>query len=70
MENVPEKKINHISLYVHIYDLSFVITKGHLSFILTTPKKVSIETDKFRAIIKNDLNELSADEVYSIISKK
>ena len=36
----------------------------------TTPKKVSIETDKFKAIIKNNLNELSAEEVYSNISKE
>ena len=36
----------------------------------TTPKKVSIETNKFKAIIKNNLNELSAEEVYSNISKK
>ena len=36
----------------------------------TTPKKVSIETSKFKAIIKNNLNELSAEEVYSNISKE
>ena len=36
----------------------------------TTPKKVSIETNKFKAIIKNNLNELSAEEVYSNISKE
>ena len=36
----------------------------------TTPKKVSIETNKFKSIIKNNLNELSAEEVYSNISKK
>ena len=42
-KNAQEKReINHNALYVHIYDLSFVITKGHLSFILTTPKKLSI----------------------------
>ena len=42
-KNAQEKReINHNALYVHIYDLSFVITKGHLSFILTTPKKHSI----------------------------
>jgi ADP-heptose:LPS heptosyltransferase len=33
----------------------------------TTPKKVSIETNKFKAIIKDDLKELSAEEVYSNI---
>ena len=36
----------------------------------TTPKKVSIETDKFKAITKNNLSELSAEEVYSNISKE
>jgi ADP-heptose:LPS heptosyltransferase len=36
----------------------------------TTPKKVSIETKKFKAIIKDDLKELSAEEVYFNISKE
>jgi ADP-heptose:LPS heptosyltransferase len=36
----------------------------------TTPKKVSIETNKFKAIIKDDLKELSAEEVYSNISEE
>ena len=36
----------------------------------TTPKKVSIETNRFKAIIKDDLNELSVEEVYSNISKE
>ena len=36
----------------------------------TTPKKVSIETNKFKAIIKDDLKKLSAEEVYSNISKE
>jgi len=36
----------------------------------TTPKKVSIETNKFKAIIKDDLKELSAEEVHSNISKE
>ena len=36
----------------------------------TTPKKVSIETNKFKAIIKDDLEELSAEEVYSNISEE
>ena len=30
----------------------------------TTPKKVSIETDKFKAITAGDLNKLSAETVY------
>ena len=33
----------------------------------TTPKKVSIETKNFKALIKKDLNLLSANEVYSSI---
>ncbi len=36
----------------------------------TTPKKVSIETKKFKAIIKDDLKELSAKEVYFNISEE
>ena len=36
----------------------------------TTPKKVSIETNKFKAIIKEDLKELSVEEVYSNISEE
>lgn len=30
----------------------------------TTPKKVSIETDKFKAIVVDDLNKLTAEKVY------
>ena len=33
----------------------------------TTPKKVSIETENFKAIQKDDLNLLSAEEVYKSI---
>jgi ADP-heptose:LPS heptosyltransferase len=33
----------------------------------TTPKKVSIETENFKALIKKDLNLLSAKDVYSSI---
>ena len=36
----------------------------------TTAKKVSIETDKFKAITVDDLNSLSAEKVYSIIRDK
>ena len=36
----------------------------------TTPKKVSIETDKFRAIIADDLNHLTAEKVYLEIKEK
>ena len=36
----------------------------------TTPKKVSIETDKFRAVIADDLNHLTAEKVYLEIKEK
>ena len=36
----------------------------------TTPKKVSIETDKFRAITVSDLNKLNPEDVYSQIEDK
>ena len=36
----------------------------------TTAKKVSIETDKFKAITVDDLNSLSAEKVYSMIKDK
>ena len=36
----------------------------------TTPKKVSIETDLFKSISRNNLNDLSAQEVFSEISKE
>ena len=36
----------------------------------TTAKKVSIETDKFKAITVDDLKSLSAEKVYSIIKDK
>ena len=36
----------------------------------TTAKKVSIETDKFKAITAEDLNLLTADKLYSQISDK
>ena len=36
----------------------------------TTAKKVSIETDNFRAISVNNLNELSAEKVYLEIRDK
>ena len=36
----------------------------------TTPKKVSIETEKFKAIAVDDLNNLSAEKVYSEIKSK
>ena len=36
----------------------------------TTPEKVSIETDKFKAIKADDLNKLSAEAVYLEIKEK
>ena len=35
----------------------------------TTPKKVSIETDKFKAITTEDLKSLSAENVYNKIKE-
>jgi len=35
----------------------------------TTPKKVSIETEKFKAIVTSNLSQLKAEEVYAIIKK-
>ena len=36
----------------------------------TTPKKVSIETDKFKALVVNDLHSLSAEDFYFNIKEK
>ena len=36
----------------------------------TTPKKVSIETDKFKAITVDNLNDLIAEKVYLEIKDK
>ncbi len=36
----------------------------------TTPKKVSIETDKFKAISSKNLNDITAENVYSTIKNK
>ena len=36
----------------------------------TTPKKVSIETDKFKSILVEDLNLLTAEKVYSEIKQR
>ena len=36
----------------------------------TTAKKVSIETDRFKAITVNNLNLLSAEQVYTEIKDK
>ena len=36
----------------------------------TTPEKVSMETENFKTITKNNLKELSANEVFNNISEK
>ena len=36
----------------------------------TTPKKVSIDTDKFKSISVDDLNNLTADKFYSEINER
>ena len=36
----------------------------------TTPKKVSIETDKFKAITVDNLKHLTAEKVYSEIKRE
>jgi len=36
----------------------------------TTPQKVSIETDKFKALTVNKLKDLSAEDVYSEIKSQ
>ena len=45
---------------------SGVVLFGHH----TTPQKVSIETDKFKALTVNKLKDLSAESVYSAIKSK
>ena len=40
-----KKNQSYLLLYVHIYDLSFVITKGHLSFYSDNTKKVTSVTE-------------------------
>ena len=49
----------------HLGKMGIVLFGGH-----TTAKKVSIETDNFKAISVNDLNLLSAEKVYSNIKDK
>ena len=77
-----EKILDISQLATLIKDSSFVIANdtgpAHMAAHLgrpgkvifgyhTTPKKVSIETKNFKALIKKDLNLLSANEVYSSI---
>ena len=49
----------------HLGQMGTVIFGYH-----TTPKKVSIETDKFKAITADDLNKLSAEAVYLEIKER
>ena len=49
----------------HLGQLGTVLFGYH-----TTAKKVSIETDKFRAIVIDDLNNLTAEKVYTEIKGK
>ena len=49
----------------HLGQMGVVLFGHH-----TTAKKVSIETDKFRAITVDDLNFLSAEKVYSEVKDK
>ena len=53
----------HIAAHL---DKEGVVLFGHH----TTPKKVSIETDKFKSISVHNLRDLSAEEVYSKIKSK
>ena len=79
------KSLNIMELAGLITKASYIITNdtgpAHMSAHLgkmgtalfghhTTAKKVSIETDKFKAITVDDLNSLSAEKVYSMIKDK
>ena len=79
------KSLNIMELAGLITKASYVITNdtgpahmashlGQMGVVLfghhTTAKKVSIETDKFRAITVDDLNFLSAEKVYAEIKDK
>ena len=80
-----KKSLNIMELAGLIKKSSFIISNdtgpAHMSAHLgkeglalfgyhTTPKKVSIETDNFKALVVDDLNTLSAEEVYSKIRVK
>jgi len=79
------KSLNIMELSGLIHKASFIIANdtgpAHMSAHLekegvvlfgyhTTAKKVSIETDKFRAVSKEDLNLLSAEDVYRKIKSQ
>jgi ADP-heptose:LPS heptosyltransferase len=49
----------------HLGKMGIVLFGHH-----TTPKKVSIETDKFKAIISDKLENLTAEKVYQEIEEK
>jgi len=80
-----EKPLNIIELAGLILKASYIIANdtgpAHMTAHLgrsgvalfgyhTTPKKVSIETENFKAITVDDLNNLSAEKVYSEIKNK
>ncbi len=80
-----DKSINLMELAGLITKSSFVIANdtgpahmaahlGKIGIVLfghhTTPKKVSIETDKFKAIISDKLENLTAEKVYQEIEEK
>ena len=80
-----EKSLNIMELAGLIKKSSFVIANdtgpAHMAAHLgmkgmvlfgyhTTPKKVSIETDKFKALAINDLHNLSAENFYFNIKEK
>ena len=80
-----DKSINLMELAGLISKSSFVIANdtgpahmaahlGKMGIVLfghhTTPKKVSIETDKFKAIISDKLENLTAEKVYQEIEEK
>ena len=81
---IQSKSLNIMQLAGLIKKASFVIANdtgpAHIAAHLdqqglvifghhTTPKKVSIETEKFKSVLKNNLKDLKAEEVYSIIKK-
>ena len=80
-----EKSLNIMELADLIAKAGYVITNdtgpahmaahlGKMGTVLfgyhTTPKKVSIETDKFKAITVDNLNNLTAEKVYLEIKEK
>ena len=80
-----EKSINLMELAGLINKSSYIIANdtgpahmaahlGKMGLVLfghhTTPEKVSIETDKFKAITSDRLEDLTAEKVYEIVKKE